>query len=251
MLATLQIEIDCKDKKAINFSKGSLFHGVLMEKLDTDYVEYLHNQPLNPYSQYVYFDKEKDNFVWKISTLTKEAKENIIDVFVEKIGDAITLSHDEETYKIKSKSIVNIKSYPEIVDSNFLKDDKDKKNIVNVQLLTPTTYKSNGDYQIMPSIQALYCSVYNKWNVFSDKVSLADEEVFRHILEHSLIIGYNLKSYKYNIEKVRLNSFIGDFNLLLKGPKELVSISNMLLEFGEYSGLGAKTSMGMGGMKIE
>ena len=106
MLATLQIEIDCKDKKAINFSKGSIFHGLLMENIDPDYAECLHTRALNPYSQYVYFDKEKDNFVWKISTLTKEAKDNIIDVLIEKIGDLIILSHDDETYKIKSKSQV-------------------------------------------------------------------------------------------------------------------------------------------------
>ena len=251
MLATLQIGIDSKDKNSINYSQGSIFHGLIMEKLESDYVEYLHNLSLNPYSQYVYFDKEKDNFVWQISTVTKEAKENIIDVLVESIGDRIYLKHNEVSYNIKSKSIVGIKTYQEIVDSNFLQKDSDKKNIIGIKLLTPTTYKANGEYQFFPSIQALYCSLYNKWNAFSDKVSLADEEVFKHILEHSLIIKYNLKSYKYCLENVRLNSFIGNFSVLLKGPKELVSICNMLLDYAEYCGLGAKTSMGMGGMKIE
>lgn len=104
---------------------------------------------------------------------------------------------------------------------------------------------------MFPQVSALYYSVYNKWNLFSDKISLADEEVFQHIINHSQLIRYNLKSYKYCLEKVALNSFIGDISILLKGTKELAFISNMLLEYAKYCGLGAKTSIGMGGIKIE
>lgn len=249
MLATLQIELKNKDEQRIKYSYGSLFQGLLMEYLNSDYVDFLHSQALNPYSQYVYFDKEKNNYVWQISTLTKNAKTNIIDKLVEKIDSSITLTHNNLSYNVLSKNIVNIQTYKEFVDKIFLQEDK--KNIVNVKLLTPTTYKSNEDYQIFPQISALYFSAYNKWNMFSDKISLADREVFEHIINHSKIIKYNLKSYKYNLEKVALNSFIGDFSILLKGPKELTTISNMLLEYAQYCGLGAKTSMGMGGIKVE
>ena len=86
---------------------------------------------------------------------------------------------------------------------------------------------------------------------FSDKISLADEEVFEHIITHSSIIKYNLKSYKYNLEKVTINSFIGNLSILLKGPNELQTICNLLVEYAQYCGIGAKTSMGMGGVKFE
>lgn len=249
MLATLQIELENKNEQRIKYSYGSLFQGLMMEYLDTNYVEYLHNQPLNPYSQYVYYDKEKSHYVWQISTLTKDAKTNIIDKLAENIGSAITLTHNGLSFDILSKNIVNIQSYKELVDKVFLKEEK--KNIIKLNLLSPTTYKSNDEYQIFPSIKALYSSIYNKWNTFSDKISLADEEVFEHIITHSSIIKYDLKSYKYNLEKVALNSFIGNLSILLKGPKELQTICNLLIEYAQYCGLGAKTSMGMGGVKFE
>ena len=249
MLATLQIELGSKDEQKIKYSYGSLFQGLMMEYLDTDYAEYLHSQTLNPYSQFVYFDKKKQHYIWQISTLTKDAKVNILDKLVEQIGSSITLTHNDLNFDVLSKNIINIQSYKELVDKVFLKENK--KNIIKLNLLTPTTYKSNDEYQIFPSMRALYSSIYNKWNNFSDKISLADEEVFEHIITHSYIIKYNLKSYRYNLEKISINSFVGNMEILLKGPKELITISNLLLEFAQYCGLGAKTSMGMGGIEIE
>lgn len=249
MLATLQIELDSKDDPKIKYSYGSLFQGLMMECIDTNYAEYLHNQTLNPYSQYVYFDKEKEHYIWQISTLTEDAKNNIIDKLVENIGSSITLTHNDLSFDVLSKNIINIQSYNELVDKVFLNEEK--KNIIRLKLLTPTTYKSNNEYQIFPSIRALYSSIYNKWNTFSDKISLADEEVFEHIITHSSIIKYDLKSYKYNLEKVALNSFIGNLSILIKGPKELQTICTLLVEYAQYCGVGAKTSMGMGGIKFE
>ena len=179
----------------------------------------------------------------------KDAKSNILDRLVENIGSSITLTHNDLSFDVLSKNIINIQSYKELVDKVFLNEEK--KNIVRLKLLTPTTYKSNNEYQIFPSIRALYSSIYNKWNAFSDKISLADEEVFEHIITHSSIIKYNLKSYKYNLEKVTINSFIGNLSILLKGPNELQTICNLLVEYAQYCGIGAKTSMGMGGVKFE
>ena len=247
MLATLQIELENNNEK-IQYSNGSLFHGLLMEYLDCDYVDFLHSSSLNPYSQYVFFDKEKNNYVWQISTLTNEAKHCIIDKLLETVGGEIVLTHNDTSFKVKSKSVINVQSYKELADKNFLQDER--SNIINVKLMTPATYKSNGEYQILPSISALYWSVYNKWNEFSDRISLADTKVFEHIVSHSVISKYSLSSYKYYIEKVSLNSFIGDIRILLRGPRELTSICNILFEYAQYSGLGAKTSMGMGGLKI-
>ena len=249
MLATLQIELDNKENKSIKYSYGSLFHGLLMEYIDTDYAQYLHTQSLNPYSQYVYFDRIKNHYVWQISTLTKDAKTNIIDKLVENINSQITLKHNDISYDVLSKNIVKTQTYKELVDEIFLKEDT--KNIIDLNLQTPATYKSNDVYQIFPSVSALYCSIYNKWNEFSDKISLADKEVFEHIISHSHIIQYNLKSVRYDIEKVHINSFIGKIKILLKGPRELITISRLLCEYAEYSGIGAKTSMGMGGIKID
>ena len=69
MLATLLIKIKPRDNAVIKKDYGSLFHGYLLSKLDTNYVEKLHHLALNPYSQYSYFDSNDNTYIWKISTL--------------------------------------------------------------------------------------------------------------------------------------------------------------------------------------
>ena len=44
-------------------SIGSVLHGVLMELVGTDYAGQLHEAGLRPYSQYVYFDTAKKQYI--------------------------------------------------------------------------------------------------------------------------------------------------------------------------------------------
>ena len=44
-------------------SIGSVLHGVLMELVGTEYAGQIHEMGLRPYSQYVFFDKEKPLFL--------------------------------------------------------------------------------------------------------------------------------------------------------------------------------------------
>ena len=60
MYAKLRIELDSSQ---ISYQQSSNLQGVLMEQIDTDYAQELHQYSLNPYSQYVV--KEKDKTVWR------------------------------------------------------------------------------------------------------------------------------------------------------------------------------------------
>ena len=51
-----------------------------MQFMTTEYVESLHSNGLRPYTQHV--EINKDTIDWVITTLTKEAKENIIDKII-------------------------------------------------------------------------------------------------------------------------------------------------------------------------
>jgi len=59
-------------------SIGSVLHGVLMELVGTEYAGQLHEMGLRPYSQYVFFDKEKGQYIWRLSAVTAEAVDRIL-----------------------------------------------------------------------------------------------------------------------------------------------------------------------------
>ena len=56
MLARLELKLRCKEELAYQMS--SLFHGVLMEQLPSDYAEYLHLSQLHPYAQHLEYQRE-------------------------------------------------------------------------------------------------------------------------------------------------------------------------------------------------
>ena len=87
--------------------------------------------------------------------------------------------------------------------------------------------------------------------MFNEGVSLEDEETLAHLVEHTILDRYNLHSANFSTDGVKIKSFVGNMTYYIKGPAPLVNIANMLYDFAQYAGLGAKTSMGMGGISIE
>lgn len=249
MLASLIIKMKPRDDNAvIKKDYGSLFHGYMHSKLDTDYAYRLHNMPLNPYSQYSYFDKKKDVYIWKISTLNKEAKEKIIDKIFDDNVSSFTLTYHNLKVDIISKEIVDVCSYKDIADRYFLSNDTVRT--ADIQFLTPTTYKVHGHYTIFPYLSHMFISLYDKWNFYSGGISLKEDKLIQDLVEKVNMVKYNLKSTQFSMEGVKLDSFIGSIKLHCCGDDMLVNIYNMLLDFSHYSGIGAKTSISMGGVLV-
>lgn len=236
------------DNAVIKKDYGSLFHGYMYSKLDTNYVDKLHTLRLNPYSQYSYFDKKNNVYIWKISTLNKEAKEKIIDRMFDDNVASFTLTYHNLGIDIISKEIVNVQSYKDISDRYFLSNDIVRT--ADIQFLTPTTYKVHGHYTIFPYLSNMFISLYDKWNFYSKDLSLEDNKLIEDIVKNVKMVRYNLKSTQFCMEGVKLDSFIGSIKLHCIGDDMLVNIYNMLLDFASYSGIGAKTSLSMGGVSV-
>jgi CRISPR-associated endoribonuclease Cas6 len=250
MLSHLDISIKPADNKdRISPFLGSLLHGVIMQTIDPDYADVLHQNELKPYSQYVFYDKEQSGYVWRISSLNEQSREYILEKLVEKLGDSVFISNRNMTLSISSKKLSDPVTYKELTEKFFLKEDASRRTTIH--FLANSTFKTNGEYQIFPEIANVYSSLYKKWNSFFSLVSLESAEVLEHLITHTKLIGYELRSSKYEMEKVRINCFRGDICLHVSGPATLASIAKILFAFGEYSGIGAKCALGMGGIKID
>ena len=243
MLSTLDIELNTEEK--INYNIGSLLHGLLMQKIDTNYVDFLHNNSLNPYSQYILKTDRPNCYIWRISTLNQLAYENIIQPLLSDSSKSYVLNNRNIELKIAKKTIMPNTSYEELANKCFENETRKK---ITLKFITPTTIKTNGDYQIFPSLAAFYPSLLNKWNNFCTDISLSDEETKQHLINYSKIVNYNLKSTRFYMENIKINSFIGKIDIRFNGPQTLVNISNLLFEYAKYTGIGAKTSLGMGGV---
>ena len=210
MVGRLELTLDSKE---IDYKNSSNLQGVIMENIDNEYADILHTQGYNPYSQYVY---TKDNkVIWCINTLDEKAYDKIIQ---------------------------------RLLDDKFndVKGDK----YYNIQFITPTSFKSNGRYMIFPDLRLMYKSLMKKYSASSTDMDMYDEDTLEQLIESSEITRYRLQSTVFPLEGVVIPSYKGSLSIRLHGNDTISRYARLLFSFGEYSGIGIKSSIGMGALKL-
>lgn len=140
-----------------------------------------------------------------------------------------------------------------VVSKEALMDEfyrEEGKKHFTIEFLTPTSFKSNGRYIIMPDLRLIYQSLMNKYSAFSD-MDMYDEETLEQLAANSSISQYRLKSLYFPIERVKIPAFKGEITIKVHGSDTMARYIRLLMRFGEYSGVGIKASMGMGAIRIK
>jgi CRISPR-associated endoribonuclease Cas6 len=230
--------------KKSSFSMSSLFQGALMEQTDPSFAEKMHETGLHPYSQYLQF--RENQVIWTVSALNREAKEHLISKLESDDFQSVFIRDHQETFSIVEKQIRSI-SYEKLIRKYYLGQCS---HILKLAFVTPTSFKSNGRYQLFPSAKLIFQSLMMKYDQASGDSSIYSEEMVHEFEQYSEIVGYRLKSISFSMEGVRIPSFIGTVTIRIHGPQQLANVAWMLAAYGEYSGIGIKTGAGMGGLQI-
>lgn len=240
MLAQINMELESKE---LNINMASLFHGYLMENIDSAYAEYFHYNTTNPFTSCIFKDTKEDKFFWRVTTFSQKAYDMLMSYFSKGIPEKIYLKNKDLEINVKSFSIQK-KSYEDL----FLEATERKR----IKLISPTSFKSDGITHIFPNISTLISGVIAKINQHSETAELEDKKIVSELLEKVYIKDYNLRTKIFHLESIKIKGFIGTMDLAIKGEdRTLANILNFLILMSEYTGLGIKTSLGMGGVKVE
>ena len=234
-----------QDAVKLNYNKGSLMQGMIIERIRPSYGELLHKSELKPYSQYLYLPRV-GNPLWVLNTLTHEAAEEIWSTADLKGLSTFQLTHNEWKIKVSNRSFSYL-SEDELLEQTFFKKCP---RIVQIQFVAPTSFKTGGSYLNYPTIRHLFQSLMNKFNAVSSNSNLDVETILADIEQNTSIVRYRLQSTLFGLENVQIPSFVGSLTLKISGPQQIVNLVYMLLQFGTYSGVGIKTAIGMGGLRI-
>ena len=188
--------------------------------------------------------KEKDKTVWYICTVNEEAYENII-LPLEELKQ-ITIRRKEITTNVVGRSI-EILEESELI-KQFYEESCDR--YLNLQFCTPTAFKRDGKYVNYPDLRLVYGSLMRKYSAASEELDMYDEETLEELVRNSEIIRYRLQTMPFPLEKVQINGFVGNVCIKIKGTETMANYIRLLCRFGEYSGVGIKTSMGMGAIQL-
>ena len=248
-LVRTQLILAPLDKQSCSMSHaaslGPFFQGVLMENLDKEYASFLHALPFNPYSQCCYCASD-GNIVWQINALNNEAAEHI-EASLKNL-EKIDLHAVNKTFSIE-KRIVESMDIAKLTNC-IQEGDKTK---FKVRFFTPTAFKSQGEYVILPSVRLIFQNLLMHYGQIYSGDCEVDEETLDYITQNVRIASYSLRS-QYFAHSAKSGSkipaFLGEINLNIRGPKALCGLTELLLKYGEYSGVGIKTAMGMGAMAV-
>lgn len=222
---------------------SSLFHGVLMENIPSEYADYVHYSQLHPYTQHLEINKECTK--WVVTCLNDQAREYIIEQGIDNLNE-----FDLKRQNIHVRIIDRMESTLSEQELTHQFYNEQASNLVRIRFVTPTAFKQAGRYLFLPDIRCIYQSLMNKYDASAESNVMMDEEVLDQLTEDTFMTGYRLQSVSFQLEGVRIPAFIGEVRWKIKGPQTMVNYANMLLKFGTFSGVGIKTSLGMGAVEI-
>ena len=248
MIRIWECELEGPEDFRFSPSIGSLLHGALNEVLPPGVAGEWHRQGLRPYQQHLYFDKKRNAAVWRIGAFTKQAAEELERCLAFLQAQGIWLRHKNIRFFLRQAVCVLETSYLELSERFFTADTAE--NWYVLQLVTPTGYKSGGEYMLYPKLEHFFYSASQRWNAFSSGMSLEDSEALAHIVQHAQVSGYRLNMTRFSLEGVFIPAFQGTVEVRLNGPEALLRVGGLLLAYLEIVGLGMKTALGMGGVRV-
>ena len=236
------MRFEVSSKAPISTNMASIFHGALMEIIPGEYAAYLHESRMHPYSQCLYESGGK--FFWNVNCLDEDSEKTFREA----------LSGRTEIYLKDKGAVANISQVGtlEVSYEELAREFYEDAAVANFSLtfLTPTAFKSRGRYVIYPDMRLIYQNLMLRYGEVVDGGGGMDDDALSELATNTHITGYSLHSTGFHLEGVKVPSFIGNLRFRIFGTETMARYARLLLRFGEFAGIGIKTSMGMGAVKL-
>ena len=242
MILDYKFKLDTLD---LNQNMSSTFHGFLMGILKEETVYILHNYRYNPLKQRIF--KENNEWYWNVISLEKSLSEEL-DLALNRTN-FINLKHSNREINIleKSKEIIEISDFI----NKYMNLEEVQNKYISLEFISPTSFKDGKSHEIFPNIRKIIRSAMLNFDYFSEKTKIYDYEVLEYISENIKIVDYNLRSTKFALEGIRIPAFKGKITMRVNLNDHMLRLVYLIFKFSELSGIGVKTSLGMGACKIK
>lgn len=243
----MEITLQLPEGQRLYQSFGSILHGALMEYARGEFAEAMHKEALRPFSQFAYYDKAQERAVWRIAALTDGAAQEIARA-LNAMPQNLYLKQKNYVVQLSKPQIVKQAAYAELAQQFFTMTQPPRQ--VEFSFLTSASFKAFGGYKIYPDNVYIFRSLLKRWNAFSGGLMLEEDNLEQHLADNVKVTGYNLSLQQYSVGGAPIDAFKGRYRLLLRGTAPTNRIAALLAAYAEYAGIGIKTALGMGGVKI-
>lgn len=219
---------------------SSVLHGVLVQLLSSDSQSIIHGlHGYSPLKQRLMLLEGKAE--WEIVVFNEDLGSEVVTILLSQ--PCIYLEYHKCEVKFLEKK-VKLLNVSELISTTLNSNDTHRNFCL--KLLTPTSFKSEDRYDIIPDVARIFRSIMLMFDDFDKTHNLFDVETLKFVKQNVHIVDYRIRSTRFHLEGVKIPAFVGEIHLRVNGPPQLVRFVKLLIIYGTFSGIGIKTSLGMG-----
>ena len=250
MLSKLKIKL--KTNKKLPNHLGCIFHSIFLACLGKDIAGNLHegDHGYRPYRSMI--KKISENiYEWNVVGLTDEMSDCILKDYQQSFIRKHYIQTFDAYLEPIEESVIETLELNELYKKHYSNHEIDT-NLFSINFNTPTAFKSEGKYILLPSENQVLQSLLNKWDFSSNGIKLFDYDLLNLLIKSINIYRINnIQTVVFPMDTTNLKGFCGDVTYKLNhSTKQLKQLMAMLFEFSTFSGVGIKTAMGMGDISV-
>ena len=117
----------------------------------------------------------------------------------------------------------------------------------SLNFVTPTSFSSQGSHLPLPIPNLMFRSWLEKWNHFAS-IYLGGDELVNYLSQAVKFRRHRLQTRNFQVHRGYVTGFTGSVVLQLPFRVEplLANVTDLLVNYAEFSGTGMKTRLGMG-----
>ena len=242
MLSRWILELETTEGQNPSIQWGPMLHGAFLKLWPSRLVEQLHEQRMHPFAQYIE-PLSTGRALWHIHLWGEEFAQ------AEEILSRVT----EIELTNRARVAVKAKRWEAVSATDFWDKAMQiplEKHFCDIRFKTPTTQKSMGEYLMFPSWPLIFRHLHLRAIEILQGFYCESEDHSKALGEALRIHRYSLESAPFFIQKSPIIGYMGFLRLLLPNAPKLMRDAHVLLELAKYTGIGAKTALGMGGVEV-
>ena len=246
MIKRYSIKLNVHRGEKISFEDAYPLYAELLEGIEEPSASTIHETEKLSLSQFLLPVDNGNAAYWNITLFGAEGSEALAAKLEGR--DSITLKNGGRELHITERTCKTANSASELIALSGFESDTARYSL---KFLSPTAYRSGGEYVFMPSPRLILRSAANMWGqIFPDNT--IDDEDAQQILENGVkITSYDIQSIYFPLKGVKIPGFIGSVTLNAKLSASLLQVFKCLLALMPYTGSGIKTKLGMGGLTVK
>lgn len=236
-----EIEVVSGTERFLDYSSAYRLYAALLEKVPMEYGELLHEQELTPLAQYLVHISQ-NRYRWHLSLFGSVA----VEAFSALLESVTRLDLDSGYIELKKRRFTTYDSAQAFMKTAL---EQNSSRQWTIDIHSPTGFKSGGEYIIFPSIEHIVGSLSRRLSAFCEELSVEDEDALSMLCSGLKITGYQLRSTAFYMKGQRIPSFMGRITITANLSAPMMELWKIMAFFANFSGLGIKPALGMGGVE--